>query len=399
MKTFRMSAIEHLKKINWPYAVYREIMILRADRKRLWADAVKQFEENPPEHGSLKDYKKAMRKHRVDFREYNTYEFWRLSENERQKYLSEKELKCIYRKVVNLETNPWMDNKLMTRLKFGKFMRRDWICPSLSSFDSFSQFISSKDCIVKPWKGSLGKGVFMVKEDDIKDLKNLYDNCIKNGLMVEECVKSCKELEEFHPQSLNTIRVITMSKGNEFRVLSCLLRMGIGGNVVDNAAVGGILAPIDPNTGVIMEDGKDKVGNTYIRHPDSGKVIKGFAIPHWDKVMEACREMMAFIPNKVFAGWDLCILEDGEVELIEVNSGPNIMGSQITHGYGFRPKIQAIGKELLGYDLMKLVSVWSRVYTDYSDMMRFKKRSRNFNLLLKSYVDCMASQENSPLRS
>ena len=394
-----MNIKEHIKKINWPYAIYREIMILKEDRKRLWADAVRQFEKNPPEHGSLGDYKKAMRKHRVTFKEYNIYEFWHLSENEREKYLSEKELKCIYRKMVANDTSPWMDNKLMTHLKFGEFMQRAWICPSISSFEAFSQFVSSKDCIVKPWKGSLGQGIYMVNKDNIRNLKDLYDNCTKNGLFVEECVKSCKELEEIHPQSLNTIRVITMSKGEEFRVLSCLIRMGVGENVVDNAAVGGILAPIDPNTGVIMGDGKDKVGHTYTRHPDTGKVIKGFVIPHWDKVMEACKEMRSFIPDEIFAGWDLCILEDGEVELIEVNSGPNIMGSQITHGYGFRPKIQAIGDELLGYDLMKLVSVWSRPYSNYRHYMRYKKRSRNFNLLLKDYVNFMAGQENSPLRS
>lgn len=382
--------IESLKKINWPYAVYRELVRLKTDRRSLWAEAVHQNEENPPDHFSLSDYKKAMYKQRVSFKEYNTYKFWQLNEDERMNYLSENELKCIYRKLENVNVSKWFDNKLLTHIKFKKYMQRDWICPSISSFDTFSQFLLSKDCIVKPLKGSLGKGVFVLKKDKIENLRDIYDYCIKNGLFVEECVKGCKELEEFHPQSLNTIRVITMSKGEKFRVLSCLLRLGVGGNVVDNAAVGGILAPIDPITGALMDHGKDKVGNTYTKHPDTLKDIKGFVVPQWDNVMAACKEMMSFVPDKVFAGWDLCVLENGEVELIEVNSGPNIMGSQITHGCGFGPKIQNIGNDLLGFDLKRLISVWSIPYSNYSDYMRYKKHSRNFNLLIKDYVDCLA---------
>lgn len=394
MKTLFLNIKNQLKKCDWLYSVHREIKLLKLQKKGLWAYAIKQFEENHPEHGSLRDYRRAMRMHRVVLQEYYTYEFWNLSEKERKKYLSEKELKCIYRKVESMHEIKWINNKLMTHLKFEKYMKRDWICPSTSSFDAFRQFVSSKDCIVKPWHGSLGEGIFMVNKDNILDLKNLYDNCIENGLFVEESVRSCKELEEFHPQSLNTIRVITMSKGEQFRVLSCLLRMGIGENVVDNAATGGILAAIDPDTGILMDDGKDKKGNTYSRHPDTGKVIKGFAIPHWDKVIEACKEMVALIPNKIFAGWDVCILENGEVELIEVNGAPNIMGSQITHGYGFRPKIQAIGKDLLGYDLMKLISVWSRPCSNYHDYIQYKKHSQDFNLLLKDYIACLTDHEN-----
>lgn len=384
---------ERLKKLNWPYAIFREAMALKEQRKSMWKDAVEQFRKKNIKQGSLRDYKQLMCRQRISLNEYETYQLWNLKDDDRKKYFSEREFQCIYRKTVAVGVAKCFDNKLMTHLRFEKFMRRAWICPSLSSFDSFCHFVSSYDCVFKPLKGSLGNGVFLLKRDDTGDVKDLYEKCIKYGLIVEECVKSCKELEEFHPQSLNTIRVITMSKGGKFDVVSCLLRIGVGKNVVDNGAVGGILAPIDPNTGILMDHGRDKAGNIFVRHPDSGKAIKGFVIPHWHKVIEACKEMVSVVPETVFAGWDLCVLDNGEIEMIEVNSCPNIMGSQITHGCGFKPRVQAMGKAVLDCDLMHLISIWSKPYTNYSEYTRYRKRAGDFNLLIRDYVDCLAKSK------
>lgn len=387
IKTVIMRIRELLKKYNWLYACYREIVFLKVDRRNLWTDAVKLFEEKRPEHGNLKDYKRSMLKHRTSFKEYYTYEFWQLNERERTSYLSERELKCIYRKTDSAEECRWFDNKLLTHKKFSKYMKRDWLCPSLVSYEVFAQFVSSKDCIVKPWKGSLGVGVFLVQKEENADLHELYENCRNNGLMVEERVHSCKEMNDFHPQSLNTIRVMTMLKGDKYEVIGCMFRMGVGEHVVDNGSAGGILAPIDSSTGVVIGHGKDKDGNTYLQHPDTGKAIKGFVVPYWSNVLEACKEMASFVPGKGFAGWDVCVLETGEIELIEVNSGPNIMGLQISHGYGFRPCIQAIGKKLYGFDIMKKISIWSRPLSNYNDNMEYRRHKRDMGLLLKDYTD------------
>ena len=383
---------EKLKKWNWFYTVQCEIRTLLKERKNLWTEAVTKNKEEHPEGFNLYDYKRALRRHRISFHEFCIYQFWHLTEKERNNYLSEKEMRCIYRKIVDVDTIKQLDNKLTEHLRFEKFMHRAWLCPSLSTFASFCQFVTTHDCIVKPNTGSLGLGVFMINKNEAVDLKELYENCCQNHLIVEERVRAHTTIEEFHPQSLNTIRIMSMSKGDKCGIISCVFRMGIGKNIVDNAATGGIMAPIDPNTGLITDNGRDKNGHVYITHPDTGKAIKGFVIPYWDKVIAACRELTTYAPNAIFAGWDLCVLDNGKIEMIEVNSSAHIMGLQISQNCGLRPQIQAFSKELLGYDLMKTISVWSRTYVNLFEKKQYIHYcKKNPDLFLKEFISCSSS--------
>lgn len=380
--------LEKLKGWNRLYAFYREIQVLIENRKKLWANAVYSFEKYKPEHGNLRDYKKAMQRHRISYDEYNTYNYWCLDKKERSNYLSDFELKCIYRKLCDSNEIKWLDNKLLLHEKFQTHMQRKWLCPSIVSFDTFHQFLSTTNCIIKPWKGSLGKGVFEVQnEQDEKSTRELYDRCRNEGLFVEEKVRSCKTMEEFHPKSLNTIRVMTMSNGKRTEILGGVFRMGVGDHVVDNGAAGGILAPIDLKTGFIIDNGRDEKGHVFVTHPDTGKMIKGFAIPYWNEVVSACKKMSTYIPEVIFAGWDIGVTENGAIELIEVNSGPHIKVLQTAYGYGFRPKIKALGKELFGYDLMKLIPVWAKPHVSYKTNMWYKKHLRDVDQTLKDYVE------------
>ena len=356
---------ESLKKWDRLYAFIRETKKLKADRKLLWKDAVKQFEEKKPKEGSLQDYRKAMIRHRISFKEYTTYRFFDLDENERNAYLSEKEMKCIYRKIAETQTLKWCVDKILSHEKFAPYMHRAWICPKSCSFDDFKQFVVSQDCIIKPSTGSLGKGVFMVRQGDDVDLKALYECCRQKNLIVEERLFSCQEIAEFHPESLNTIRVMTMSYGGRTEVIGSVFRMGVGTSIVDNGAEGGILAPIDSKTGVIIGDGKDEDGHVFKQHPDSGKTIKGFHIPYWEKLIESCKRMVSLVPEIRIVGWDICVCADGRIEMIEVNSAPHIMVLQTAYGIGLKPRILTLGKEVYGYNLIQLTHVYKGPRVNY----------------------------------
>ena len=174
-----------------------------------------------------------------------------------------------------------------------------------------------------------------------------------------------ESIEEFHPQSLNTIRVVTISNKNKVEILDAEFRMGIGENVVDNASCGGILASINVVTGALIENGVDMFGNEYVNHPGTGKAIKGFMIPHWDEIVRVCKEAATVVQGTVFVGWDVCVRQNGEIELIEANAFPGVIGLQTARKQGLKPRLQTKGKEILGYNPLNLISVWSKSYVRF----------------------------------
>ena len=369
MGSIKAAIKKWVKKFHRPYYMYRELMKQREERKALWRVAVEKFREEQPKTGSLSDYKNALFHHRVSYEEYmHCYEFWNLDEKQRNEYVSEKEMRCIYRKTVQVSFDRLCSNKTLILKRFDKYIHRKWAYVGFMSIEDFENFVSSTDCIVKPIFGTLGRGIFVVRKDDGHNVQALFEYCRKNNMLIEERLRACKEMEDFHPQSLNTIRVFTVSKSGHCEVIAAVFRMGVADHVVDNGAAGGILASIDLNTGVVTSEGRDENGHSYLSHPDSGKTIKGFVIPHWDMVVSTCKEMANSVEEIVFAGWDICVLPNGKVEIIEVNSYPSITVLQTAAKTGLKPRLRAIGNEVLGYDPVKLISVWSKSHVKYDSI-------------------------------
>ena len=357
---------DKLKKFRRLYYTYREMAKLRQDRKQLWKKAKQEFAEEQPKQGSLADYKRAMCRHRVSYKEYMyCYKFWNCNKKQRAEFISDLEMRCIYRKTVAASVALIFKNKVLTLRRFEKYIHRRWLYPKEASFDSFVELVRATDCVVKPVEGSLGIGIRLIRKDDQIDLKALYDECCEKDCVVEEKLCNCNEMAEFHPASLNTLRVFTVSKGGRCEVVASMFRTGAGDSVIDNASAGGIVGFVDIETGVVLDDGADKKGNIYATHPESGKAFKGFVVPHWEQVVDTCKSMSMEVPELVFAGWDVCVLQDSSVELIEVNSYSNVSGLQTACRHGIKPRLRDVGKAVLGYDPVKLISVWSKSYVKY----------------------------------
>lgn len=358
-----------LKKCDRIYVPYHEIRLRRRERNRMLADAASKFEREKPEHGSLEDYKRALYRHRVFYGEYMyAFEFWKKDEKKRNEFISDREMMCIYRKTVLKSVFQDLKNKVTTLQLFEKYVHRKWLYVPDSTYDAFESMVSTTDCIAKPLQGMKGKGVFKIEKNTDADLHDLYLFCCKNNMLIEECVRSCGEIEEFHPQSLNTVRVVTVSKDGKCELLGAMLRMGVKNSVVDNSSSGGVVASIDVDTGEIISLGVDKNGNQFEKHPDSGKRIKGFVIPNWSRIVRMCKELPMLMPEMVFAGWDIAVLPDGNLELIEANAVPLVSGGlQSPTKVGLKSKLCSVGKEVLGFNPLKLVSVWSKSYIKYED--------------------------------
>ncbi len=357
----RLSHSNSLRKLlEWQPA--DEYRLYLAERDLFFAEARKKFATEKPQHGTYRDYKRAFHRHRVTYSEYMySYEFWKLDEPARDQFLSTSEVQCIYRKAGSPEVRRIFKDKALFLSTFRPFVSRKWAVVSELSPEAFATLLQQKPCILKPLEGTRGQGIEFACYQDDTETKKLYERCAKNPCIIEEQIQSCAEIADFHPQSLNTIRVVTISGNGQCEIFGALLRMGAHGSFIDNTHAGGIYAPIDIATGTVITDGIDAHNNHYTVHPDSGKCIKGFVVPHWQEILDTCRRASQHIPDIRFAGWDLCVLPDGKVEIIEGNHAPDFDGGmQAPLKTGVKYRFQETVERVLGFDPLPLLSIFAK---------------------------------------
>ena len=304
--------------------MYAELHV-RSEKKKILAEAKKEFDKKSA-LGNFDDYKQALEKHWVTYAEYaNQYEFYKKPEKEREEYISRLRMAYFY----------WRYAPGTAKLVFRNKTR------FLKAFNKY---------IHKPCDGKLGKGIFKTHKDDVYKGDELYEICVKDRMLVEQCVEECEELKAFHPQSLNTLRVVTIANKEKACVFSGVFRTGVGESVVDNSHKGGVSAQVNVKDGVIETDGANTSGERFVSHPDSGIVFKGYKIPKWDKIVDTCCEAAKLTENPI-TGWDVVLNNQGEVEFIEANYGPDMDMLQTRYKTGAKRKIYALIKEYCDIDL------------------------------------------------
>jgi len=107
--------------------------------------------------------------------------------------------------------------------------------------------LSASNITIKPSMASYGgKGVIFLNNPTKKELVDFFDNLEDENLIFQETIKQSKATAKLHPDSLNTIRIMTLIIDGEVKVLPwCAFRMGIGKSKVDNASFGGIYCKVN----------------------------------------------------------------------------------------------------------------------------------------------------------
>lgn len=189
--------------------------------------------------------------------------------------------------------------------------------------------VSNGAIFAKLISGSCGIGAFRVS--DVMSAEELLAALGAGDFLFQADVTQHPEVAAFHPQSLNTLRLSTVldSSGNA-HVYSGFLRIGCGGNEVDNAHAGGYLNVLDTETGALQDmcyrNLEHNTTQTEV-HPDSGLSFSGFRIPYFKKAHALVRRAAeTALPNPI-TGWDIAITPDGPI-LIEANRRPSVMEDQ-----------------------------------------------------------------------
>jgi len=190
---------------------------------------------------------------------------------------------------------------------------------NIISKDKAVKILSSKENItIKPSMASYGgKNVVFLTNPTKKEVEEFLDNNTSDNLIFQETIKQSKETAKLHPESLNTIRVMTLILDNNVKILPCAFRMGVGKSKVDNASFGGIYCKINED-GTLSNFAYDALGNRFDSHPDGGSFDQ-VKFDFMDKIKKLVKKSAQRFAHFRLIGWDIAIDENNEPVIIEAN--------------------------------------------------------------------------------
>lgn len=237
-------------------------------------------------------------------------------------------------KYIDATENDWkvctaVDDKCFYDYYFADVNRPQTVVKVCNGFilDEASRVISLKDAvklckeaqgvIIKPSVNSDGgKGIVFWREGGDVDIEDLLKDC--KNVVVQCLIEQHPTLAAIHPDSVNSIRIMTLTEGNQVKDLSSILRMGVGKSQVDNVSSGGVAVGIDEK-GILKRKSFSGDGKCYEGHPD-GVVLEGINVPSYFECLEICSDIAPrFARFSRLISWDFAIGADNKPSLIEAN--------------------------------------------------------------------------------
>lgn len=295
----------------------------------------------------LKDIISCGMKYQSTINDYQLFEMYKLNDKQRQTIVTSGKNKEMFEKYNNPDYIDYFKNKLKFNKKYNKYLLRDWmeITGTEDNYKDFLEFTNKhSEIFVKPTSEKCTKEIEILKVNK-KNSKEMYDELLTSDRrLIEEKITQYESFSNLHPYSVNTIKIITL-KGE---IVACYLRIGNNKNIVDNFDKGGLVAPINIETGIIDYLAVDKDGNTYERHPLTDESILWFSIPKWPRIKRFITQVAKEIPEVGYVGWDVCLGEKDPI-IIEGNYNPGHDFYQLpehrTNGIGLMPIFEKIIKE------------------------------------------------------
>ncbi|MGH9632980.1 MAG: sugar-transfer associated ATP-grasp domain-containing protein [Bryobacteraceae bacterium] len=197
--------------------------------------------------------------------------------------------------------------------------------------------------LIEGWGGRGFIAARVIREDSGIKLQGLFQSEVlslqdfcekvlevhrKDGRVVEEYLEQHESYKVFNPSSVNTLRLwVIRSEDQPSKTIGGYLRMGRAGSLVDNQSSGGIVAPVDLDTGILYTamDG-NPTRKMYPVHPDHGAQIEGAKLDLWKEAKELGERTLMVFPNIHFAGFDIAMGMNGPA-ILELNVMPDLEGA------------------------------------------------------------------------
>jgi hypothetical protein len=216
--------------------------------------------------------------------------------------------------------------------------------------NSLAEAVDAYDTIAaKPVDREQGKGFYKITAADDggfrmnsesvshQDLERFQYNLGFRNYMVTEFIHQHEYSERIFPYTTNTIRVLTVVDPDtgDPHIIRPVHRFGTEKSMpVDNLENGGVLAPIDKESGKIKqfvvfdEDGRRARRDI---HPDSNQEVTGTTVPNWEESKSIILEGARSYPMARIIGWDLVITSEKPM-ILEASGQPGSISPQIEQG-------------------------------------------------------------------
>lgn len=271
----------------------------------------------------LFDMQRCARKYGAGYMDYDLFEMYNLTPSQRDTYITRGRNNDIVAKYNDKSYFHIFENKTEFNELFKDYIKRDWINVNGSSKEDVIAFMQKHPVFMaKPVDGGCGHGIEKIDTSEYNSLDEVYYKLVEgnNNFELEEVIKQHPAVAAVYPDSINTVRVVTILKNGIPHVICAYFRIG-NEKFVDNFNSGGMVAPVNELTGEVMDKAIDKNKNLYENHPQTGTKIKGFKFPDWDKAVEMCKEAAKIVPQMGYIGWDVCFTPNGPI-FVEGNEFP-----------------------------------------------------------------------------
>lgn len=151
------------------------------------------------------------------------------------------------------------------------------------------------------------------------------------NFVVQLPLRQHPEMGKLNESSVNTIRVNSVLFDTEAHVMSAFVKVGQAGAFADNNGHDRYFIGIREN-GTFMDYAIDHDFNKYTEIP-SGFSFAGQAVPSYARICETVERAHRQVAHFGFAFWDVCVREDGEPVIVEMNlKNPDSMVPQVATG-------------------------------------------------------------------
>lgn len=196
-----------------------------------------------------------------------------------------------------------------------------------AGYHSLAAVSTPIDGFCKKLRGIRGEGAFPLRIADGKiycdnNQLSIFDlkEKIEGSYLLQERITQHTGLARLHPESINTIRLVTFNNNGHVELFFAAIRIGTNKRNVDNWNAGGIAVAVDMPTGRLRDYGVQKscYGKRAHIHPDTGITFAGYQIPFFKEAVEMVSSAHRYIYGMHSIGWDVAITPDGPL-LIEAN--------------------------------------------------------------------------------